>query len=123
MEREKYYVHLQKQEISKMDVAKEHALTIYATEGEVEELRELFIKLHSADFATFLRALVPIKPYRNAESNDTFDASYTEVAKMLYNLGDKEAKKFIRESGMIGTRPIDTAYTYPDPEHDGGKQA
>jgi len=41
----------------------------------------------------------------------------------LYVLGDNEAKKFIRESGIIGSRPIDTEYTYPDPEHDGGKEA
>lgn len=123
LDREKYFVSLQKQIVSQTNVTNEHGITIYATEEEAKELEHLFIGLQSADFTSFLRALVPIKPYHKAESVEEFDESYTELAKKLYALGDDEAKKFIRESGIIGSRPIDTEYTYPDPEHDGGKEA
>src|SRR5699024_999206 len=117
--REKYFVHFQKQIVSQTNVTNEHGITIYATEEEVKDLEHLFTELQSTDFTSFLRALVPIKPYHKADSVEEFDESYKELAKKLYVLGDNEAKKFIRESGIIGSRPIDTEYTYPDPEHDG----
>ena len=123
MEREKYFVNLQDQAISKEEIYENHGLTIHATLEEVELLRKLFHRLHSSDFGTFLRSMVPIKPYHKAESDTDFDESYAEVAKMLYYLGDDQTKKFIRESGVIGDKPMDTDYTYPDPEHDGGKEA
>src|SRR5699024_2998101 len=123
LNKEKYFVHLQKQIVSQTNVTNEHGITIYATEEEVKELERLFIELQSADFTSFLRALVHIKLYHKMEYVEEFDESYKEISKNLYVLGDEEAKKFIRESGIIGSRPIDTEYTYPDPEHDGGKEA
>ncbi len=114
MVKEKYFVDLQSQEISQSEVKENHGITIYATQSEVELLRKTFNKLQSAEFTTFLRSAVPIMLYHNAKSNDQYDESFTEALKMLYNLGDEDAKKFIEESGVLGDRPIDTAFSYPD---------
>lgn len=118
MGKEKYYVNLQSLEISQIEDKSNHGITIHATQSEVELLRKLFNKQHSADFMTLLRSNVPIMPYHNAKSNDEYDKSFADAVKLIYELGDKEAKKFIEESGIIGNRPIDTDYSYPDPNKD-----
>jgi hypothetical protein len=117
MVKEKYYVNLQSQQISQVEHEQNHAITIYATETEVESLRKIFDKVHSADFMTFFRSYVPIMPYHNAKSNDEYDEYFTDAVKFIYELGDEQARKFIEESGILGDRPIDTDYSYPDPDH------
>lgn len=116
--REKYYVNLQSLEISQSEVEKNHGITIYATQSEIEQLRKTFNTIHSEDFNTYLRAHVPIMPYHNARSLDQHDKSLRDALQFIYQLGDDQTKAFIEESGALGNRPIDTNYSYPDPEHD-----
>ena len=108
MEKEKYYVNLQNKEISRTEPTTKHELTIYATPNEVQSLRNLFNNIHSADVSGFFRAHVPIMPYSNDQPNDQYDASYVDAARVLYDLGDEDAKHFIEESGIIQDKPRDS---------------
>lgn len=117
MVKEKYYVNLQSQEISQAEHENNHGINIYATKSEVELLRKTFDEVHSAEFMTFFRAHVPIMPYHNAKSNDQYDKSFTDAVRLIHELGDDEARNFIEESGILGNKPLDTEFSYPDSEN------
>jgi len=53
LDREKYFVHFQKQIVSQTNVTNEHGITIYATEEEVKDLEHLFTELQSTDLLLF----------------------------------------------------------------------
>lgn len=114
MAKEKYFIDLQSQEVSQSEVKENHGITIYATQSEVELLRQTFNKLHSAEFASFFRSNVPIMPYHNSKSNDKYDEALTDALRIIYDLGDDEAQRFIEETGVLGNRPINTEFSYPD---------
>lgn len=115
MEKQKYVVHLQSQQISLAEEGQnQNGITIYATPTEVENLRKTFDSLQAADFVAFFRAHVPIMPYHKAKSVEQYDNSLVGAVHMLYDLGDDDAKHFIEESGAIGERPINTNDSYPN---------
>lgn len=108
MEKETYYVNLQKREITKIDEEKKHGLTIYAAPDEVSSLRSMFSQIDTAEHSTFFRSHIPIMSYHNDPGNEHYDKTLKEVAILLYDLGDDETKGYIEESGIIENGPMDT---------------
>lgn len=108
MEKKKYYVNLQSREISQMKYHNNDAFTIYATQEEIRLLRKKLDNVYEAEVDTFWRSHVPILPYHNDQSNDRYDKNITEAFKMIYQLGDDQARIYMEESGVLGDRPIDT---------------
>jgi hypothetical protein len=100
-EREKYYVSLGTQEISKLKAFNNEDFVIYATPEEVIELRELFNEMREADQGAFWRAHVPIKEYHHDGPNDLYDQGLYKVLEMLYKLGDEETKEHIQSMGLL----------------------
>src|SRR5699024_6513220 len=95
-------------EISQVQVGNNADFTIYATEGEVRKLRNIFKAIETAEMGSFWRAHVPFKPYHDDSPNDEHDKSLTEAFQLLYELGDEQSRQFIEQTGVLGNRPIDT---------------
>ncbi|HLS10469.1 hydrolase [Lentibacillus sp.] len=97
----KYYINLGSQEISRIKYDNNDAYIIYATEDEVQTLRSKLDGMHDSDFRAFFRAHVPIMPYHNDKPNDDYDGGITEAFQMIYDLGDAETKKHIDDIGVL----------------------
>lgn len=103
MEQQKktYYVSLESGEISQVKSASSWEYKIEATDEEILQLRQLFNENYSNEIGTFLRAHVPFVEYHNDSSNDKYDQNMLKAYKMIYDLGDDEAKSFIRSQNII----------------------
>lgn len=96
-----YYVSLESGEISQVKSASSWEYKIEATDEEILQLRQLFNENYSNEIGTFLRAHVPFVEYHNDSSNDKYDQNMLKAYKMIYDLGDDEAKSFIRSQNII----------------------
>jgi len=101
MSKNKYYVSLQSREISQIEFHNNNDFIIYATDTEVTLLRKKLDSIYRAELDTFWRSHVPIVPYHRDGANDRYDESLLEAFQMIYQLGDDDAKGFIKESGLL----------------------
>lgn len=106
MDKKKYYVSLQSREISQIEFQNNNDFTIYATDTEVMLLRKKLDSVHQAEMDTFWRSHVPIMPYHLDGSNDRYDASMLGAFQMIYQLGDDDAKAFVKEIGLLSDESI-----------------
>lgn len=104
MNRKKYYISMQSNEISRIPYGNNNEFVIYATSSEVRQLRDKMNHIGEADIATFWRAHVPFVPYHLATSNDDYDKNTAEAFQMIYDLGDKETKSHISSMGIFVDR-------------------
>ncbi|SES63747.1 hypothetical protein SAMN05421676_10122 [Salinibacillus kushneri] len=101
MDKEKYYVSLGTQEISRLKAQNNEDFVIYATPEEVGELRELFNEMYGADIGAFIRAHIPFREYHHDDDNDTYDDGLINVLQMLYRLGDDQTREHIASMQML----------------------
>lgn len=103
MEQQKktYYITIASGEISQLATASPWDYKIEATDEEVIELREYFDQNYSTDWQGFFRAHVPYLEYHHDPSNDAIDVTTQKIYKMIYELGDNEAKEHIKSQGII----------------------
>ncbi|WP_102028494.1 hydrolase [Salirhabdus sp. Marseille-P4669] len=99
--KERFYVSIGTQEISRLKAQNNDDFVIYANPHEIIELRELFDEMYDADNLTFLRAHVPIMEYHNDASNDQFDQGMINVFQKLYDLGDEKTRSHIKSMGIL----------------------
>ncbi|WP_409289953.1 hydrolase [Peribacillus sp. SCS-37] len=100
---ETYYIAMGSGQILRDREASEWNFKIEATQDEIRILREYFDQGNAAAWETFLRAHVPFVEYHNDESNDSYDNSLIEAYRMVYELGDQDAKAHIRSMGILET--------------------
>lgn len=98
-----YYISVEAGEISQVKSAADWEYKIEATDDEIIKLRELFDENYANDVEGFLRAHVPFVEYHNDSSNDKYDENMQKVFKMIYELGDEEAREFIKTQGIISS--------------------
>ncbi|MDQ0160948.1 hypothetical protein [Bacillus alveayuensis] len=96
-----YYISLGSGEISQVATASPWDYKIKANDEEITVLREYFDQIHSTGWQNFLRAHVPYIQYHYDRENDAIDSLYKDIFKMIYRLGDEEAKEHIRSTGLI----------------------
>jgi hypothetical protein len=96
-----YYITLSSGEISQLRSASSWNYQIEATEEEITQLREYFDQLYSSDTQGFLRAHVPYVEYHHDPTNDASDNTMQKVFKMIYELGDEQAREHIQSEGLI----------------------
>lgn len=101
MEKHKFYVNLATGEISRNKAGNNASFTIHATEEEVSKLRNQFDHMHHAGVHSFFRAHVPIVPYSQDSENDAYDSGLQQAYRMIYELGDEEARTHIRGLGVL----------------------
>ncbi|MBD1380232.1 hydrolase [Metabacillus arenae] len=96
-----YYVAVANGEISQNSTSSSWDYKIEATDEEVTKLREYFDQIYSSDWKGFYRAHTPYLEYHYDRENDAIDQTNIQVYKMIYELGDEEAKAHIKEQGII----------------------
>lgn len=106
MEKKKYYVEIGSGEISQIQYHNNDSFTIYATDEEVALLRSKLANMHDASYNSFWRAHVPIMPYHNDKSNDSYDSEMVEAYQMLHDLGDDTTKNHIESIGILDENHI-----------------
>lgn len=106
--REQYFVSVATGKISQIPNAQDNDFKIMATQSEVNKLRRLFTNMYDADNMSHIRSSIPFQPYHDDKANDDYDYNLTEVYRMIYELGDEEAKSMIDEAGILSDRPIST---------------
>ncbi|WP_337969980.1 hydrolase [Virgibacillus salexigens] len=106
MEKKKYYVNMGTGEISKLKYDNNEDFVIHATDDEIVLLREKLNEADASGIRTFFRAHIPVVPYHNDPSNDEFDNELMEAYRMVYQLGDEQAKSHIESMGILGDRPL-----------------
>lgn len=116
MDKQTYYVNFQTLEVSSLEAKKTHSLEIHATSLEKQELELTLEGMKTDDFMTFLRSVVPIKLYHEAEHNKHFMKSYEHALEKVYELGTDATKKFIEETGILSNKRIVKGESYPGRE-------
>lgn len=100
-EKKTYYITVGSGEISQSSTDSAWNFKIEATDDEIIRLRELFDQNYSTEWRNFFRAHVPYVQYHHDRENDAYDETIVEVYKMIYELGDQEAKNHIETMGIL----------------------
>jgi hypothetical protein len=103
-----YYVSMESGEISQVKTASPWDFQIEATDDEIIQLREYFDQNYSTDLQAFFRAHVPYVQYHYDRENDAYDRTLMEIYKLIYKLGNEEAKAHIRSLGIIPEEELDS---------------
>jgi len=108
MEQEKltYYVDLASESVLP-EPLENPSFVIHATKGEVAALQAIFDKTYGEDLETYVRAHIPFREYHIDPENDRYDASMKMIYRIIYQLGDAEAKEHIEEMGILTDRKSD----------------
>jgi hypothetical protein len=96
-----YYVAVGSGQITQLSTASAWDFKIEATDAEIIKLRQSFDKVYSSDWQGFLRAHTPYLQYHYDRENDAIDDTNKLIYRMIYELGDEEAKEHIRTQGLI----------------------
>ncbi|ADU95333.1 hypothetical protein [Geobacillus sp. Y412MC52] len=96
-----YYVSMAHGEISQLKTASPWDFQIEATDEEITQLREYFDQNYSTDWQAFWRTHVPYIQYHYDRENDAYDRTIVDIYKMIYELGNDEAKAHIRSMGIL----------------------
>ncbi|PLR79432.1 hydrolase [Bacillus sp. V3-13] len=96
-----YYISVGTGEISQSATASPWNFQIHATDEEITILREYFEQNYSTEWQNFFRAHVPYVQYHYDRENDAYDETMQKIYRMIYELGDEQAKKHIEEMGIL----------------------
>lgn len=96
-----YYITLASGEISQSATDSPWNFRIEANDEEIIALREYFDQNYSTDWQNFFRAHVPYIQYHYDRENDAYDETTKKLYEMIYELGDKEARKHIEGMGIL----------------------
>lgn len=96
-----YYISVGNRQISQLSTVSPWDFKIEATDEEILQLREYFDQVYSSDWQSFLRTHIPFEEYHHDRENDAVDDTNMLIYKMIYELGDEEAKEHIRTQGLI----------------------
>ncbi|SDK08857.1 hydrolase [Sediminibacillus albus] len=94
MEKKKFFINMGTLEISQVEAGDNNDFTIFATDQEVFQLRELFDEMYNSDITAFFRTHLPIH-YHKDSANDRYDAGIVSAYQMVYDLGDDATKAHI----------------------------
>lgn len=96
-----YYIAIASGQIMKTATDSPWDFTIEANDDEITKLREFFDQNYSTEWQNFARAHVPYVQYHYDRENDAYDETLQQIYKMIYELGNDEAKQHIRSMGII----------------------
>ncbi|KKI88869.1 hydrolase [Bacillus sp. SA1-12] len=96
-----YYITVANGEISQLSTVSPWDFKIEATDDEIIKLRQYFDQVYSTDIKDFYRAHTPYIQYHYDRENDEIDNTNQKIYRMIYELGDDEAKEHIRSQGLM----------------------
>ncbi|MTH54454.1 hydrolase [Bacillus mangrovi] len=100
-EKRTYYVTVGSGEISQLSDSSAWNYRIEATDDEIIQLREYFDQQYASDWKGFFRTHVPYVQYHFDRPNDEVDSANLNIYRMIYELGDSEAKQHIAEQKIL----------------------
>lgn len=100
-----YYLNLESGEVLEEPVEPEGHFTLHATNEEILRLREYLDENHNDDWQAFGKAHLLLD---DAEmENRKYDHAMKEVYKMIYQLGDQEARNHVQNMGILDESRLD----------------
>lgn len=96
-----YYITLGTGEISSVGTASPWNFKIEASPDEIKLLRSYFDQTEAIGWQNFIRAHIPFKLYHEDKENDAYDDTMQKIYKLIYDLGDEEAKSHIASLGVL----------------------
>ncbi|MFC3040318.1 hypothetical protein ACFOGI_08620 [Virgibacillus xinjiangensis] len=101
-EKKQYFVTIDTEEIREVSIPDSGIeFEIEATEGQVEELRHLFIKRNQNAVNASNYVHKPFDEWGADEERASYNKHMVEVYRKVYELGTKETKEKISELGII----------------------
>ncbi|WP_051348578.1 hypothetical protein [Peribacillus kribbensis] len=100
-DKQSYYVDIANGEVLQERIDGSPNFRIYANEEELADLRGWFRANYNDDLKTFSRSHVPFLEPSKDSQNDKYEHSMNEIYKMIYDLGDEEARNFIEEQNLL----------------------
>lgn len=101
MEKRKFYVSVNSGEIVEDPTITPWQFEIEATKEEVDKLRDLFDQASSQNMDRFYRLPHPFKGGEVDHELTNYDKTLQEVYRMIYDLGNQEAKDHIEQTDVI----------------------
>ncbi|GLB59459.1 hydrolase [Cytobacillus sp. NCCP-133] len=74
---------------------------IFATDEELAQLNHCINENYDSDLKTFTRAHVPFLEYHKESKNDEYDETMAGIYRLIYDLGDEEARRHIEGMGIL----------------------
>ncbi|WLR41182.1 hydrolase [Bacillus carboniphilus] len=96
-----YYISISSGEILTTATDSPWDFKIKADNDEITLLREYFDQLYREDWKGFFRSHAPYIQYHYDRENDHIDDLHKKIYKMLYELGDEEAKNHISSERLV----------------------
>lgn len=96
-----YYIDIGSGSISQSRSSSPWSYKIEANDEEIILLREYFDQNYSTEWKNFFRAHVPYLQYHYDRENDDYDETMVKIYKLIYELGDIEAKQHIVTMGLL----------------------
>lgn len=96
-----YFITVATGEISQSATDSPWNFKIEATDDDIIALREYFSQNYSTEWQSFFRAHIPFIEYHNDKVNDAYDETIKKVYRMIYQLGDNEARSHIESMGIL----------------------
>jgi hypothetical protein len=100
-EKKTYFINIGTGEISQSSTDSAWNFKIEASDDEIIMLRELFDQNYSTEWQSFFRAHVPYVQYHHDRENDAYDDTMIQAYRIIYNLGDNEARAHISSMGIL----------------------
>lgn len=101
MSKHTYYVDITSQEISQIPLDNQTSFKIYATNDDVQLLRDKLNGMNHGDNLSFGRAHIPILPYHHDKGNDFHDDHMIQAYQLMYELGDELTQSHIESMGIM----------------------
>lgn len=96
-----YYIDIGSGSISQSISSSSWNFKIEANDEEITLLRKYFDQNYSTEWKNFFRAHVPYLQYHYDHENDAYDETMLKIYKLIYELGDAEAKQHITTMGVL----------------------
>lgn len=100
-EKQTYYISIGKGEIFSTPNVSPWQFKISATDQEIKQLRSIFNDNDENSVGDYIRSHIPIMQYHNDPTNDRYDQNLVQIYRLLYELGDQEAKEHIESMGIL----------------------
>jgi hypothetical protein len=104
--RKTYYIGLANGQIFQDRSSSPWNFQIEATDDEINELRRLFNQNEAMEEKNFYRAHIPFMPYHFDQENDDYDHTLYDAYKMIYDLGNEDARTHIEGMGILNKRHL-----------------
>lgn len=101
MEKRKYYVGVASGQITQQPETTQWEYEIEASDEEISRLRDLFDRANRQNFDVAYVAFHPIEGPKEEHDFKNYDHTLQEIYRMIYELGNEEAREHIVQNNLI----------------------